>query len=86
MVERRPWTTEEQVYLHSLAKSPRPNLPVDWLAWRVKVLLDQAPAEPRPRWGWKEPNTHIVLPQILKLAPGLKYIHVVRHGLDSVAA
>ncbi|MEM8696342.1 MAG: sulfotransferase [Pseudomonadota bacterium] len=33
-------------------------------------------------WGWKEPNTHIVLPRLLKLWPDLKYIHVMRNGLD----
>ncbi len=33
-------------------------------------------------WGWKEPNTHIFLKQIGKYFKGLKYIHVVRHGLD----
>lgn len=82
MTWRHPWTASEQEYLHSLAKLPRPNLPVDWLAWRVKVLIDQAPGEMPPRWGWKEPNTHIVLPQLLELIPELKYIHVMRNGLD----
>lgn len=33
-------------------------------------------------WGWKEPNTHIFLPQVLELYPSIKYVHVVRHGLD----
>jgi hypothetical protein len=40
----------------------------------------------RPRqsgpWFWKEPNTHVYLPQMLRRQPGLKYIHVVRNGLD----
>lgn len=33
-------------------------------------------------WGWKEPNTHIFLPQIASALTKLKYIHVIRHGLD----
>jgi hypothetical protein len=82
MTRRRSWTGAEQAYLHTLAQSPRPRLPVDWLAWRVKVMIDQAPADAPPLWGWKEPNTHIVLPQLLELVPGLKYIHVMRNGLD----
>jgi hypothetical protein len=82
MTARNPWAAEDKDYLHSLAVSPRPNLPVDWLAWRVKVLIDQQPAEPPALWGWKEPNTHIVLPQLLELVPDLRYIHVIRHGLD----
>lgn len=33
-------------------------------------------------WGWKEPNTHLFLPFLLAAMPQLKYVHVVRHGLD----
>jgi hypothetical protein len=82
IVGRRPWTAEEEAYIRSLALSPRPNLPRDWLEWRVKVLLDQQPMLPPARWGWKEPNTHIVLPRLLQKMPQLRYIHVMRHGLD----
>jgi hypothetical protein len=35
-----------------------------------------------PLWGWKEPNTHLFLPFLLAAMPKLKYVHVVRHGLD----
>ncbi|MEP2023595.1 MAG: sulfotransferase [Reichenbachiella sp.] len=33
-------------------------------------------------WGWKEPNTQIYTEEILDFFPKLKYIHVIRHGLD----
>ena len=33
-------------------------------------------------WGWKEPNTHIFLPHLNQGIAGLRYIHVVRNGLD----
>ncbi len=33
-------------------------------------------------WGWKEPNTHVFLPQIAAAIPNLKYVHVIRNGLD----
>jgi hypothetical protein len=33
-------------------------------------------------WGWKEPNTHIYLKHITNYFDDLKYIHVIRHGLD----
>lgn len=33
-------------------------------------------------WGWKEPNTHIFLPHLDRHIDGLKYIHIVRNGLD----
>ena len=35
-----------------------------------------------PIWGWKEPNSHIFLPALLAHFPNLKYIHMVRNGLD----
>src|SRR5262245_36162922 len=34
------------------------------------------------RWGWKEPNTSVFLPQIADRFPRMKYVHVMRHGLD----
>jgi hypothetical protein len=40
------------------------------------------PSEPAPLWGWKEPNTHMILPFLLAAMPNMKYIHVTRHGLD----
>mgnify|MGYP000099944917 CR=1 FL=1 len=32
--------------------------------------------------AWKEPNTHVFLPHLMRNFPNMKYIHVVRHGLD----
>ena len=44
-------------------------------------LLASAAAPPGP-WGWKEPNTHVFLPTLNRVIPGLRYVHVVRDGLD----
>ena len=33
-------------------------------------------------WGWKEPNTQIYIEEISDFFPNLKYIHVIRNGLD----
>lgn len=33
-------------------------------------------------WGWKEPNSHIFLEFLKDYFNNLKYIHVIRHGLD----
>jgi hypothetical protein len=33
-------------------------------------------------WGWKEPNTHIFLQVLSENVTGLRYIHVLRNGLD----
>ncbi|GJM09421.1 MAG: hypothetical protein DHS20C11_16970 [Lysobacteraceae bacterium] len=43
----------------------------------------QVGSEPRSgAWGWKEPNSHIYLPLLLRQFPNLRYVHVLRHGLD----
>jgi hypothetical protein len=34
------------------------------------------------QWGWKEPNSHIFIPQIAKYFPNARYILMVRNGLD----
>lgn len=33
-------------------------------------------------WGWKEPNTHIYLNYLNEYFASLRYIYVIRHGLD----
>ncbi len=55
-----------------------------WAFQRVVSLLTaQDAARPTDaRWAWKEPNTHIRLPALIDALPGLRYIHVVRHGAD----
>ncbi|MDB2407700.1 sulfotransferase [Jannaschia sp.] len=59
--------------------------------WRCGVTPDQAKSliEYRPPpgghgslWGWKEPNTHLFLPSLDRQIDDLRYIHVVRNGLD----
>lgn len=52
----------------------------EWIAQRRKAMLQ--PDVVNSRWGWKEPNTHIVLPFLLQEIPQLKYVHIIRHGLD----
>lgn len=32
--------------------------------------------------AWKEPNTHVFLPQLVRRIGDIKYIHVMRNGLD----
>lgn len=33
-------------------------------------------------WGWKQPNSHVLVPMLSQYIPGMKYIYVVRNGLD----
>lgn len=46
-----------------------------------KKQLDPSNAK-RKNWAWKEPNTQIYTKEILAQFDELKYIHVLRHGLD----
>jgi len=36
----------------------------------------------RVGWGWKEPNSHIYLHWLYRYYPEMKYIHLIRNGLD----
>lgn len=36
----------------------------------------------RRRWGWKEPNSHVVIDRILAAYPRMRYIHLLRDGRD----
>lgn len=33
-------------------------------------------------WGWKDPNTNIMLPVLNRRFPAMRYIHLLRHGVD----
>ena len=33
-------------------------------------------------WGWKNPRVVYLLPLIDRLVPGVKFVHVIRHGVD----
>lgn len=46
-----------------------------YLKWRSLSAI----AEP---WGWKDPRTTITLPLWENVFPGLRVIHVLRHGVD----
>jgi len=53
-----------------------------------KTILEKKFQENKNRnssaWGWKEPNTHIYIEYLLSYYQGLKFIYVVRNGLDMV--
>jgi len=49
---------------------------------QVRTILRSRMPQGCIGWGWKEPNTHIFLEHICPYFPELKYIHVIRNGLD----
>jgi hypothetical protein len=56
---------------------------IRWLQKRAKSLLStKYILETNANWGWKFPPIHIVVDRLIKSIPQLKYIHVMRNGLD----
>lgn len=55
-----------------------------WLATRLERLTRSRDIAEKPakRWGWKEPNTHVVIDRLLGMNGDLVYVHVMRHALD----
>jgi hypothetical protein len=39
-------------------------------------------SHPYVGWGWKEPNSHLLIDNMAEHFEGFRYIHTVRHGLD----
>lgn len=79
----RKLTLNDRSILHAIYNSRTAQ---DYLYRREavyrSVISTRSPHMTRARWGWKEPNSHVVLVQLLRTYPKLRYIHVVRNGLD----
>jgi hypothetical protein len=57
----------------------------DLLAQKIKkTMLSPNPINRQlyQGWGWKEPNAHLYLPYIHRYFPNVRYIHVIRNGLN----
>jgi hypothetical protein len=83
MTGSRDFTESQTDLINALASMDRSQHPAAWLKVRARSLLSaKNRLSPMDLWGWKEPNTHIVIDRLIKALPGLKYVHVVRNGLD----
>lgn len=84
MLSRLPLTPAQLSCLEHLADSGHVIYSADWLDNRLASMREslKKPPDNIAVWGWKEPNTHILLPRLLPHFSGMKYIHVVRNGLD----
>lgn len=65
-----------------LAASGREQHAAEWLQERAESMLGIVAGRSKTLLGWKEPNTHIVLDRLVPRLTGLRYIHVMRNGLD----
>ena len=83
MTGSRALTGQERQLILGLADHPRERPPQDWRQARAETLLrDWKPLSKGSPWGWKEPNSHVVLDRLITRFPHMKYIHVARNGLD----
>lgn len=88
-----PLNSKEIDIVDQLSTSSRPNHPWQWIKERADHLLELSQPKPIPKyhtknkplmdkWGWKEPNSHIIMNSLHELYPSMKFIMVVRNGLD----
>jgi hypothetical protein len=76
-------TTVQIDLINNLVSKERLQHSEDWLKERAESLLANKVIMPlNTKWGWKAPNSHIVLDRLIKCFKNMKYIHVVRNGLD----
>jgi hypothetical protein len=75
---------DDFVLIDRILCEERPGLPHDKRQVAVDHLRNSRGADLADciGWGWKEPNTHIFLPQIAATFESVRYIHVIRNGLD----
>lgn len=73
---------EQRRQIAGLASIERHQHPREWLAERAESFLAAGDVGSMPRqFGWKEPNTHIVLDRLFGADPKLRYIHFQRNPL-----
>lgn len=84
MVDGTPLTEEQEAWVKCLAAVNRPQHDSQWLRQRAESLLEAARRQQgrAGNWGWKEPNTHVFLDRFQAAFPEMKYIQVMRNGLD----
>jgi hypothetical protein len=77
----KPWLGS---YLERLTMDGRPQHPKEWLRERASSLMGtlRSGAVREGPWAWKEPNTHVVFARLARLDPHLRFVLVMRNGLD----
>ena len=83
MLGRVDVSEQQRALLLQLADEERLQHPREWLLRRVNSFMNGASTKrPEQAWGWKEPNTHIVIERMFGVDPDLQYLHFVRHPID----
>ncbi len=72
-----------QLLDEAVACDRSPVLPLELREQAAASLLASPSVDRRhEHWGWKEPNSHILMPALNRCFPQMKYVYVVRNGLD----
>jgi len=75
--------SEQKMIINQISNKPHPLAE----SFRLKSVSslhnnDETHAKISKNWGWKEPNSHLFIPQLNQYFPQLKYIYIIRHPLD----
>jgi len=84
MTSKHKFTNSQSKLIESLTVEDRKQHPSIWLRQRADSLLNRESAYSQvdSNWGWKEPNSHIIVEKLCSKFKNMKYIHVARNGLD----
>jgi len=77
------FTQDQLILIDNLASADRSLHNSSWLKERAGTLrAADSHDHSSQQWGWKEPNSHIVIERLDQCMSELRYIHVMRNGLD----
>lgn len=79
MATDKELSSDENDFLKNLAAQDRTLHAKEWLQKRAEFTHQRAT---HLQWGWKEPNTHIIIEKLFSRMEDLKFIYVYRNGLD----
>jgi len=73
---------DEVLWLYALADNDNIQHNSVWLRERVTKCIENQHGVSLQKWGWKEPNTQVIIDKILEFDSELFFIYVYRNGLD----
>lgn len=83
LMENGTVNAEDEALINTLTQVSRWDVhSTEWLQARAASVPRGPVRTQQFHWGWKEPNTHVVLNRLWRHIPDLRYVHVRRHGLD----
>lgn len=77
------------IYEMALVSLPSPDRPKPTRAWdgplcdRAKRILEAGNRKPGQPWGWKLPETMLVMSEVCRTFPNGKVVHLIRHPVTS---